>query len=312
MRAIAVSKLGATPELVELPKPEPAPGELLVRLKAASLNPADWKFAEGILGQDMPHSFPMVLGNDGAGIVEAVGDEVTRFKTGDEVYGQFMRVAQGQGGYAEYALVAQDATVAPIPPGMSFSQAAAIPTASMTAFNLVDNAKIAAAQTVLVVGATGGVGQSVVQFAAARDAHVIATAKPEAVDTMKDLGAAMTVDPEDAVAQVKAAQPDGIDTLIMLAGDAAALNAASQLVRSAGTVVSSVFTADPQALAARGIRGANVENAPNFALLDKLNELFEARKFTVVIEQELPLEQAPEALERNRAGGARGKTVFTI
>jgi NADPH:quinone reductase-like Zn-dependent oxidoreductase len=190
MRAVAVSGFGATPELVELPKPVPGPGELLVRIHAAAYNPFDLKVADGALKDSVQHKFPLILGLDGAGVIEAVGPGVHTLKPGDKVYGQFLNPAKGRGSYAEYAIATTASAIAKMPQGMIFTQAAAVPTASMTAFNMVETARIDAGQRVLVNGATGGVGQSVVQFAANRGAHVIATAQPDAAPIMKDLGAA--------------------------------------------------------------------------------------------------------------------------
>lgn len=314
MRAVAVDRFGAEPRLMDLPAPRPGADELLVRIRAAGLNPADWKIAAGLFGADIPHRFPLILGNDAAGVVEQVGAEVAGFAPGDRVYGQFMRTGDGLGGYCEYGVVAVSGTVSPIPEGMTFVQAAAIPTASMTAYNLVDTAGVDDDRTVLVVGATGGVGRSVVQLAADRSARVIATARPDAAEDLRDLGAVATVDPGagSLVEQFRSVHPDGIDILIDLVSDAAELDALSRLVRPAGVVVTSVFTADVDALADRGIRAVNLDNEPSSALLDTLTELFVTGRLRIDVEREVPLAEAPEALRRNRSGGARGKTVIVV
>lgn len=175
MRAVAVSEFGATPEIMELPVPEPGPGQVQVRMRAAGLNPFDWKVADGVLGGKVRHRFPLVLGGDGAGEVAALGGGVTGFAVGDLVFGLFMRLRDGGGSYGEYA-VADAVGLARIPDGVAVTDAAALPMAGTTALNLVAEAGVARGQTVLVVGATGGVGTFVVQLAAARGAHVIATA----------------------------------------------------------------------------------------------------------------------------------------
>lgn len=174
-------------------------------------------------------------------------------------------------------------------------------------------------KVILIVGATGGVGQSAIQFAANLQAHVIATAKHDAADMVKSLGAHETVDYTSAplAEQVAALHPEGIDAIIDVVSDPTALHGLSQLVKPGGAVVSAVDTAvvppaDPTALADRDIRGVNVRVLYNTAMLKQLSELVETGQLRILVESELPLEEAPGALERNRAGGARGKTVFII
>jgi NADPH:quinone reductase-like Zn-dependent oxidoreductase len=313
MRAIAISDFGSTPTLTDLPRPEPGPADMLVKLHAAGLNPVDWKIAGGAF-RDPSYRFPMILGIDGAGVVEAVGGEVTGFHPGDQVYGRFQRPGEGLGSYAEYALAAEDQPVAIMPKGMIFMQAAAVPTATMTAFNMVEDAYVDSGQTVLVVGATGGVGQAAVQLAADRGAHVIATAREDATAAMKDLGAREVVDHSVGRVddQVFAAHQDGIDVIIDMVSESTALDALAKLVRPGGIVITSIGAADPDAMAAREVRGINLRSRWSAELLQDLAELIDASRLRVAIESEVPLEQAPAALARNRAGGARGKTVIKI
>jgi len=108
MKAVIVNDFRAEPELTELPTPELGPGEVLVRVHAAGLNPFDWQVADGALKDVVPHSFPLVLGSDGAGLVVKLGPGVTRYREGDRVYGQFMQLPQGQGSYSEFTLAHQD------------------------------------------------------------------------------------------------------------------------------------------------------------------------------------------------------------
>ncbi|WP_211754689.1 NADP-dependent oxidoreductase [Nocardioides gansuensis] len=155
--------------------PEPGPDEILVRIHAAGLNPFDWKVADGALEGAVEHSFPLVMGSDGAGVVTAVGSGVTAFRPGDRVYGQFMKLSKGRGSHAEYALGDADGKVATIPDHLSFTLAAALPTATVTAYQAVQAAALQPGHTILVNGASGGVGQSAVQFAAGQGAWVVAT-----------------------------------------------------------------------------------------------------------------------------------------
>lgn len=313
MRAIAVSDFGSTPELMDLPRPEPGPSEVLVRMRAAGVNPIDVKTAMGRIN-DVDHRFPLILGVDGAGEGDAVGPEVTRFRPGDQVYGRFQRLTQGLGSFAEYALAEQNGPIAAMPQGMIFTQAAAVPTPTMTAFTMVEEARVDTGDTVLVVGATGGVGQAAVQLAADRGARVIATATPDAAGTIRRLGADEIVDhtagPLDE--QVLARHPDGINAVIDVVSDRVALARLARLVRPGGTVVTSVGAADPDAMAAHEVRGINVRVDPSGTLLEDIAQMIDGSRIRVTIEAELPLEQAATALDHLRTGGVRGKTVLKI
>ncbi|MFV2174256.1 NADP-dependent oxidoreductase [Actinomadura sp. LOL_016] len=314
MRAIAVSEYGATPALTYLPRPEPGPGEILVKLVAAGLNPYDHRAADGMFKDTADAAFPLVLGADGAGVVEDAGEDVTRLRHGEQVYGFFSDLERGRGSYAEYAVVRVDGPVARMPASMVYTRAAAVPTASTAALDVVERAGVGEGQTVLVAGATGGVGQAAVQLAARAGAKVIATARDDMAATMRRLGAAHTVDHSagDLNAQVLAVHSAGIDALIVTAGDTARTTELARLLRPGGTCVSTVWTVDPDAMAEHGLRGVNVDARPTAETLERVAGLIDAGELRVHIEREAPLEAAPDALARNRAGGARGKTVLRI
>ncbi|TDE26876.1 NADP-dependent oxidoreductase [Nonomuraea mesophila] len=313
MRATAISAFGARPELVELPEPAPGPGELLVRLRAAAYNPVDTKIASGAMKGLSPR-FPLIMGQDGAGVVEAVGDAVTAYRPGDEVYGRFADPARGLGSYAEYGVVAQDGPVARMPKGLLPEQAAAVPTASATACALLDAADLAEGQTVLIIGATGGVGQAATQLAALRRAYVIATAAPDAEELMRELGANETVDHTkgDVPGEVAAAWPDGVDAVFDLVGPSGAVDAMAGVLRPGGVICSVVHALDPDALARRGLRGVNVINRVTPEVLTRLSELIDGGELRVRVESLVPLERAPAVLSDIAAGRARGKTVIMI
>ncbi|GGV14735.1 NADPH:quinone reductase [Actinomadura cremea] len=314
MRAIAVSEYGATPALTYLPRPEPGPGEILVKLVAAGLNPYDHRAADGMFKDTADAAFPLVLGADGAGVVEDAGEGVTRLRHGEQVYGFFSDLERGRGSYAEYAVVRVDGPVARMPASMVYTRAAAVPTASTAALDVVERAGAGEGQTVLVAGATGGVGQAAVQLAARAGAKVIATARDDMAATMRRLGAAHTVDHSagDLNAQVLAVHSAGIDALIVTAGDTARTTELARLLRPGGTCVSTVWTVDPDAMAEHGLHGVNVDARPTAETLERVAGLIDAGELRVHIEREAPLEAAPDALARNRAGGARGKTVLRI
>ncbi|WP_052866315.1 NADP-dependent oxidoreductase [Streptomyces niger] len=313
MRAVAVSAFGAEPELMDLPQPEPGPGEVLVAMAVAGLNPVDWKIADGMLKEAVPHSFPLVLGADGAGEVVAVGPDVRRCTVGDQVFGQFQLVGRGGGSYADYAVAAEDA-VAPAPRNVTYATSAAVPTAGTTAYNLVEETRVAEGKRVLIVGATGGVGTFVTQLAAQRGAEVIATARAGSAELMGQLGAGATVDHTlgPVADQVRAAHPDGVDILIDLVSDAAAFADLTGVVRDGGTVVSTVGAADTDMLIEHNLRGFNFLNRPSPQLLSILADQLDAGRLTVLISSEVQLEDAPAALARSRSGRAQGKTVIGL
>ncbi|KUL36014.1 molecular chaperone GroES [Streptomyces sp. NRRL F-4489] len=313
MRAVAVNAFGEEPQLMELPEPEPGPGEVLVRLAAAGLNPVDWKLADGLFGDAVKASFPLVMGSDGAGEVVAVGSGVRRFTAGDPVFGQFQRPERGGGSYAEFA-VAEEAALAPAARSVTYATSAAVPTAGMTAYNLVEEARISEGRRVLITGATGGVGTFLTQLAAGRGAEVIATARPAKAELMRTLGAAATVDHTagPVAEQVLAAHPDGVDVLIDMTSDAEGFIELSRTVRDGGVAVSLIGSADADVLTEQNLRGFNFVNRPSPQLLEILAGYLDAGRLTVLVGREVSLEEAPEALGASRTGRAQGKTVVAI
>lgn len=315
MKAITVEVFKGNPALTEIPKPVLKPGQILVKLKAAGLNPTDWKIADGLLDGKMKHVFPLILGVDGAGVVEAIGEGVSLFKTGDKIYGQFLHQPVGEGTYAEYIAVPETAIITRIPKGLSFEQAAALPVAGMTAFQLVRELHLVRGQTVLIAGATGGVGTFATLFANLNGFNVLATARGEAAEKgIKKLGAKVTFDytQGDLVEQVKRAYPDGVDALIDLVSDAAAFDHLSGVVKPGGVALTTVFTADPEKLKAKNLKGGNFEVKGSVSVLESVNEMIEVAENISIPIQQVSLEEAPEALARSKEGRALGKTVIVI
>lgn len=314
MRAIAVDQYKGEPRLVDIAQPAPKPNQLLVRIAATALNPFDWKVADGIMEGAMPAVFPLVLGQDAAGTIAAVGSKVTRFKPGERIFGQFFHSPVGEGTFAEYAVVSETGTVAALPADISFETAAALPTAGMTALSLVETLDLEPGALLLVVGATGGVGSFVTQLAAAGKLRVLATAGAADTERVRNLGAAEIYQSRNAalIEEVKRNHPQGIDGLIDLVSDAAGLTAMLDLLRAGGRVLTTVFAADEKALGARGLGGGNFEVKGNSALLTRLSELVATGKVVVPIEHTIALEEAPDAIERSRAGHSKGKTVIRV
>ncbi|WP_035698595.1 NADP-dependent oxidoreductase [Glycomyces tenuis] len=314
MRAVIADDFNTEPRLAELPDPEPGPGEVLVRIEAAGVNPFDWKVVDGVMCGAVEHAFPLVLGSDGAGVVERTGPGVTGLAEGDRVFGQFMDVERGRGSYAEFALAPAEGKLASLPRQLPFDLAAALPTAGAAAHDFVAASGAADGHVLLVNGASGGVGQAAVQLAAARGAHVIATTDPATAAYLLELGAAEIVDFTEAptVDQVREAHPDGVDAVVDLVSGPAQIDAVAELLRPGGVIISSNTAADVEALAARGLRGANLYADASPETLGSLAASVVDGELKVRIDFKAPLEKAPAALDRSRAGSARGKTVLTV
>jgi NADPH:quinone reductase-like Zn-dependent oxidoreductase len=317
MRVVAVRTTGDTPDLMELPVPRPAPGEVLIKLAAASVNPIDVGIAEGFFEGRMRHVYPLVLGVDGTGRVVEAGEAVRGLKPGDTVHGQFLRAPLGNGTFADYAVVTEfpdNGALQRVPDGMPADIAAALPTAGMTALGATEALGLQAGQSVLIVGATGGVGVFAVQLAAACGAEVIATARPDADRWIQQLGAAATGDyaANDIAAQVRKTHPDGIDALLDLTLDEARFSEYAGLIRDGGTAVSVTFTAAPELLVSERITVSNFVMQDKPDLLARITAETASGRITVPIQQTVTLDGVPEALPRITAGGARGKTTVRI
>jgi NADPH:quinone reductase-like Zn-dependent oxidoreductase len=239
----------------------------------------------------------------------------------------------GNGTFAEYAVVTEfpdSGALQRVPDGMPADIAAALPTAGMTALGALDDIGLEAGQSILIVGATGGVGVFAVQLAAARGAEVIATARPGADRWIRQLGAAQTADYTGGgtggstgggtggstgggiAEQVRKTHPDGIDAFLDLTRDEARFSQYSGLVRDGGTAMSVSFTATPDLLASERITVTNFMMRDKPGLLARITAEAASGRITVPVQQTVTLDEVPEALARNTAGGARGKTTVRI
>ncbi len=313
MRAIAENEFGGPVTLMDLPIPEIGADEVLIRVRAAGVNPFDWKVADGVIKDEKEHRFPLILGFDAAGVVERVGADVTRLFEGDEVYGYLSKPVMGEGTYAEH-VGANAAIVAKKPEAVGFAEAAALPMPGLTAMDLVDAVDVEEGETVLIVGATGGVGSYAVQLAARRGARVIATARQANEAFVRELGATESIDHtrEDLVEAVRAAQPDGIEAIIDVVSDPEVLSRMAGLLKKGGRLASSVYAADVERLAERSIKATNIGMLPGARRLNELSRLVDAGEISVRLERTFPLEKAREALEESRTGHVRGKIVLLV
>src|SRR5215469_2657451 len=306
MRAVVAHEYGPPDvlKIEQVPRPEPADDEVLVRVIASSVNPADPLTLSGKYAKEFGTHLPLIAGYDIAGVVEKTGANITQLKVGDAVYGY----PTFGGGWADYVNV-KEWEVAAKPKSLNFVEAAAVPMGALTAWqSLVDVAKLQPGQTILIHGGSGGVGSFAVQIAKARGARIIATASTANQDLLKQLGADVAVDYtktkfEDAAKDVDAVlDPVGKDTLARSYG----------VVKKGGIVMSLVARPDPVELKKRGIRGAAISVHPDAEDLTQIAQLIDAGKIKPIVTQVLPLSEAVAAQQQAATHHTRGKVVLRI
>jgi NADPH:quinone reductase-like Zn-dependent oxidoreductase len=300
MKGIQFSEFGG-PEvlhLVDLPEPHPAPDQVRVKVHAVGVNPIDWKIRSGMMGGELPQT----TGREVAGVIDELGEDVDNASVGDAVFG----FAAGAAGAAELSLVAD---YFPIPPPLTFVQAASLPVAVETAARTLDLLGVGQGGTLLVNGAAGGVGSSAVQLAVARGARVIGTARPSNHDYLRSLGAEPIAYGDELDRRAGELAPDGVDYAL----DAFGGGALPALVQATGDPARVVTIADYQGAQETGARfsgGLGSERAL-YALRD-IGALIEAGKFALPVAQTFPLERVGEAHELSQAGHVRGKLVLVV
>jgi NADPH:quinone reductase len=312
LRAITVTEYGATPAIAEIPTPEPGRGQVLLKLRAAGMNPMDPVLASGDW-KPMPATFPMVLGADGAGVIEKLGDGASRFSVGDDVFGQLFIAPLGSvGTYAEYVAVTEEAPLARVPTGLDDVVAAALPTAGGAALELVDLVEPLTDKIVLIVGAGGGVGSFATQFAANAGANVIANVRDDDAERMRAYGAVETIDhTEVSLPQAgRQAHPDGIDALLDLVSDASGFASLASLVKEGGTAVTAQYVADEEALRANGVTGINFALQPSSELFERVADAVGDGRIVAPPITRISLEEVPAILSSGQARPAGGKTVI--
>jgi NADPH:quinone reductase-like Zn-dependent oxidoreductase len=311
MRAVTLPSVPATPQVAELEPPTPQPGEVLVEVTASSVNGFDAATAAGYLQGMMEHRFPLVIGKDFAGTVAALGEGVTGYAVGDAVFGVVTKPFLGTGSLAEYVTVPTAVGLAPIPPGLSAAEAGALGLAGTAALTAIEAVGLADGESILIVGATGGVGLIALQYAVARGARVIATARPGTeADLVTELsgGKAELVDHSgDLAAQVRALASDGVAAALHLAGDGGQI---AGLVADGGRLASTLgLTAE--AVPGRDLTVVAVMANPDEATLARLAADAASGAIRVPITTTYPIEQAPQAFA-DFGAGALGKLAITI
>lgn len=292
-----------TEALVEVDRPVPGPGQILVAVRAAGVNPVDWKLRTGLRrpGESGERVFPAVLGSEVSGVVEQVGEGVEEFAVGDEVFGN-----TAAGGYAEYALLPA-AVTAHKPAELPFTDAATLPVAAATAYDGIRQLDLPAGATVLVTGAGGGVGAAAVQIARAFGLTAVGVASEGKKDFVESLGAVHVPSGPGWAERARAAAPDGVDGVYDLVGGEVLTDAAQLLTDRTKLITAGASPQDVERLG-----GARVARARNTAVLEEVARLVVNGDLTPHITATFPLDRAGEALRTVEDGHARGKVVIEV
>ncbi|MFI8186501.1 NADP-dependent oxidoreductase [Actinacidiphila glaucinigra] len=310
MRAVALNEIPSAPAVADVEAPRPEAGELLVKVAVSSVNGFDAATAAGYLQGMMEHRFPLVIGKDFAGTVEELGEGVKGFAVGDQVFGVIMKPFLGTGSLAEYVTVSAGYGVTHVPAGLDVKDAGALGLAGTAAFDSLTALNVAKDETLLVSGATGGVGALAVQLAAAAGARVIATARPGAetdfVTSLTDADIQVVDFTGDLEAQVRALAPEGVDAVLHLAGDGVQL---AGLLRPSGRIASTVGLTQ-EAVTGRDVSVHGVMADANAQTLTTLAEKAASGALRVPVTATYPLEQAADAFTAF-ASGTLGKIAVT-
>ena len=307
MRAAVYDEFGGADrlEVRQVDDPPVGPDTVLVRARATSVNPVDWKVREGYLQAAYPHHLPIITGWDVAGVVEQVGPAVrTGLQVGDEVFGYVRRDDIAHGTTAEL-VPAPERTVTRKPASLSFEEAAALPLVGLTAWQaLTEVLQVTEGDRVLVHAGAGGVGHVAVQIAVALGAEVVATASPANHDFLRGLGATEVVDYNNSPVSEQLSSP--VDAVLDLVGGPALEDAPKQ-VRDSARIASIV---DAQTVLAQG--GRYVFVRPDRDGLDALARLADEGKLRVEVARVMPLDEIADAHRLSEEGHVRGKVVVTI
>lgn len=316
MLAYVLESFDSAPRALQVPRPEIGADELLVRVHAISVNPVDLAIASGGARDWLEYRFPVTLGRDLAGVVEQVGDGVSGFAVGDRVFGYIARDYAHDGSFAEYVAIPEGQFVVPTPPSVDDLHAAALGLAAVTATMCVDAAGVREGATVLVNGATGGVGGYAVQLAKARGAKlVVASGRPgEEANHVRSLGADAIIDWSSArfAQEARAAAPDsGFDALIdVVTGDPEAFaTLAKAVLARGGRAATTISAAEPDRLGE--IEATNVWSAPEVERLRSIAELAADGRLTAPVRDVYEFDRIADAFAAVERG-ALGKVCVRM
>jgi NADPH:quinone reductase-like Zn-dependent oxidoreductase len=282
-------------EIVELPDPHPGPGQVRIAVRAAGVNPSDWKKRQGLMDPELPQT----LGYEAAGIVDELGEGVTDMAVGDRAFG-FSAEGAAQ---AELAVLSW---YAPIPPSLDFAAAAALPAAVETATRALDQLGVKSDSTLLINGASGSVGSAAVQLAVARGARVIGTASPANHEYLRSLGAEPVAYGEGLTERVRALAPHGVDRAL----DAAGSGVLPDLIDLTGTPDHVITIADFPGAQEHGVRFSRGDTGRALHALTDIGPLIESGRFSLPVAQTFPLADIATAHRVSEDGHLRGKLVL--
>jgi len=307
MKAVRIHTYGGPEVLVyeDVARPEAAAGEVLLRVHAAGVNPADWKTRSGPARPGA--MLPMILGWDVSGAIEALAPDVTEFHEGDAVYGM-IRFPQAGATYAEY-VAAPVAHLAHKPATIDHIHAAAVPLAGLTAWQaLFEKAHLTAGQTVLILGAAGGIGHLAVQLAKSQGAYVLGTASTHNIEFLHRIGVDQAIDYTTTVLETAV---HNVDIVFDTVGGEAR-ERSLRVIKQGGTLVSIVFGRRSAEQTAAGVNVQGMLVQPNAAHLGQIALLIDAGKVHITVDTVLPLADARKAHELSETHRTRGKIVLRV
>ena len=297
MKAVRFSQFGGPEvlQIVDLPDPHAGAGQVRIAVRAAGVNPSDWKKREGLMDEELPQT----LGYEAAGVVDEVGEGVTDVVVGDRVFG----LSADGAAQAELAVLS---FYAPIPASLDFADSAALPAAIETATRALDQLGVASGSTVLINGASGSVGGAAVQLAVARGARVIGTASPANHDYLRSLGAEPVAYGKGLADRVRALAPGGVD----LALDVAGSGVLPELIELAGGPEQVVTIADFAGAKEYGVKFSSGDAGRAVHVLGEIGGLIESGRFALPAIQTFPLADVAQAHRVSETGHGRGKLVL--
>ena len=299
MKAVRFDQFGGPEvlEIVDLPDPHPGPGQVRIAVRAAGVNPSDWKKRRGLMDGELPQT----MGHEAAGVVDELGEGVGDVAVGERVFG-FSAEGAAQ---AELAVLSH---YAPIPPSLDFLGAAALPAAIETAARALDQLGVGSGGTLLVNGASGSVGSAAVQLAVVRGARVIGTASPANHDYLRSLGAEPVAYGEGLAGRVRALAPEGVDAALDVAGS----GVLPELIELAGGAGHVITIADFDGGQQYGVRFSRGDAGRALYALAQIGDLIESGRFSLPVGQTFPLTDVAEAHRVSEDGHVRGKLVLLV